>query len=47
MARPKMEDGKAKTVKIQIRLTPKEKEKFLKIGGSKAVRKWIAEQPDK
>lgn len=43
MARPKMEEGKAKSVKVQIRLTPEEKAKFLALGGSKAVRKMIAE----
>lgn len=43
MARPKMEEGKAKSVKVQIRLTPQEKEKFLALGGSKAVRRMIAE----
>lgn len=44
MARPKLEEGK-KSVKVQIRLTPEEKAKFLALGGSKAVRKMIAEAP--
>lgn len=46
MARPKLEEGK-KSVKVQIRLTPEEKAKFLALGGSKAVRKMIAEAPQK
>lgn len=48
MARPKMAEGKAKSVKVQIRLTPEEKAKFLALGGSKSVRKMIAEaNPEK
>ncbi len=47
MARPKKPEGEAKTVTVKIRLTPAEKAKFLRIGGSGAIRRMIAECPEK